>query len=802
MSIRNLKIPAFWQAVLVMVVAYIIFDNAFPPITPKSMLIAYMSITLIGVLLYYSCEQQRWDEFKGPILSTLRDDNKKYVRGGFLIFVPLLLAYTVYDAVKPSNEPPMELRQVHPAPPTSVSVYDKKYDLTTLENPLRMRVLEQLKTNETMAMETYNSTVRDGSEIYINNCFYCHGDLLGGKGPYAKGFSPLPANFMDVGTIAQLQESYVFWRITTGGPGLPKGGTPWNSSMPVWHEMLSEEEVWKVITFLYDRVGQVPRMWDQDISKAVTGFKDKIQAERANMHSHQIYELYCAACHGGKGAADVPVAEKIYPKPRDFTTGLFKYKTSPGVLPPRDEDIFNVIKYGLTGTSMPGWKQLLTDKQIKSLIPLLKSFDTSASWAPEEAEDEHFDDDGRYLKNDFKVITEQEPLIDQVPYSADSVARGENVFKDSCKECHGAEGRGNITSGKRQKDDWENRIWPRDLTSPWTWRITEVAGTDEKSRDQTIRKIYTRATIGIPGTPMPGLRAENEGEKDPVSLEDRWHVANYVYSLREKMVPQTEQRVIAAKKIKGQLPHSVSDAAWDEAPATTVTLVPNMIKEKRLFTPLNNVLTIRTLYNNKEIAFRLEVNDRTDSRPGEPVSTEIQDESLTMYSDAFAIQFPKEEAYISSPTVEKPLFRHGESERHTTIWYWNAGSVEPAAVPWAMLLDASGPDKKLVARESDPSFEASGKWRDGRWQVLMKRPLDGAFDDLNFTEGKFIPISFANWDGSNGEKGSKHTLTTWFWLLLPTETNYTKVYGAPFGTALGVFLLGIVLVRSQRVKTL
>ncbi|VAW99506.1 hypothetical protein MNBD_GAMMA21-1953 [hydrothermal vent metagenome] len=801
MNIRNLKVSAFWQAVLVVVAAYFIFDNAFPPITPKSMMIAYMSITLIGVLLYYSCEQQRWDEFKGPILSALRDDNKKYVRGGFLVFVPLLLAYTVYDAVKPSNEPPMELRQVHPAPPASVRVYDKKYDLATLENPLRMRVLEQLKTNETMAMETYNAIVRDGDEIYINNCFYCHGDLLGGKGPYAKGFSPLPANFMDVGTIAQLQESYVFWRITTGGPGLPKGGTPWNSSMPVWHEMLSEEDVWKVITFLYDRVGQVPRMWDQDISRAVTGFKDKIQADRANMHSHQIYELYCAACHGAKGAADVPVAEKIYPKPRDFTTGLFKYKTSPGVLPPRDEDIFNVIKYGLTGTSMPGWQQLLTDKQIQSLIPVIKSFDTAAAWAPEEAEDEHFDDDGRYLKNDYTVITEQEPVNGQIPYSAESIAHGEKVFEDSCKECHGAEGRGNITSGKRLKDDWENRIWPRDLTSPWTWRLTEVAGTDEKSRDQTIRNIYTRATIGLPGTPMPGLRAENEEEKDPVSLEDRWHVANYVYSLREKTVPQTEQKVIAAKKVKGKLPHSVSDEAWNKATATTVTLVPNMIKEKRLFTPLNNVLTIRTLYNNKEIAFLLEVNDRTDSRPGEPVSTEIQDESLTMYSDAFAIQFPKEEAYISSPTVEKPLFRHGEASRHTTIWYWNAGSVEPAAVPWAMLLDASGPDKKLVARESDPNFEASGNWRDGRWQVMMKRPLDGAFDDLKFSEGQFIPISFANWDGSNGEKGSKHTLTTWFWLLLPTETNYTKVYGAPFGTALGVFLLGVVLIRSQRRKT-
>jgi len=542
-------------------------------------------------------------------------------------------------------------------------------------------------------------------------------------------------------------------------------------------------------------------MWDQDISKAVTGLKEKIQAKRANMHHHELYELYCVACHGEKGAADVPVAERMNPKPRDFTTGLFKYKTTPGALLPRDEDIFNVIKYGLTGTSMPGWQRVLTDKQIESLIPMLKSFDTAAAWAPEDAEDEDFDDEGHYLKNDFTVITEQEPLSDQTPYTPESIARGKKVFEDSCAECHGAEGRGNITSGKRLKDDWEDRIWPRDLTSPWTWRMTEVAGTDEKSRDQTIRNIYTRATIGLPGTPMPSLRAENEGEKDPVSLEDRWHVANYVYSLREKTVPQGEQRVIAAQKIKGRLPHNVSDEVWDKAPATTVMLVPNMIKGERLFTPLSNAITVRALYNNKEIAFLLEINDRTESRPGEPVSAEIQDKTLTMYSDAFAIQFPKEQAYVvSGGTVEKPLYRHGDAAHATTIWYWNAGSMDPEALPMAMLLDASGPNEKLVLRPSDPTFEASGNWQDGRWQVLMKRPLDSDSDDLKFTEGQFIPISFSNWDGSNGEKGSKHTLTTWYWLILPPETNYAKVYGAPLGTGLGVFLLGGVLIRSQRPK--
>ena len=43
-------------------------------------------------------------------------------------------------------------------------------------------------------------------------------------GPYAAALNPVPLSFQDIGTIAQLQESFLFWRIATGGPGLPKEG--------------------------------------------------------------------------------------------------------------------------------------------------------------------------------------------------------------------------------------------------------------------------------------------------------------------------------------------------------------------------------------------------------------------------------------------------------------------------------------------------------------------------------------------------------------------------------------------------
>src|SRR6266516_2211448 len=75
--------------------------------------------------------------------------------------------------------------------------------------------------------------------------------------------SQFPPNFQDNGTIAQLTESFVFWRVAKGGPGLPREGAPWNSAMPRWEDFLTEREIWSVILFLYDQTGWKPRTWEK-----------------------------------------------------------------------------------------------------------------------------------------------------------------------------------------------------------------------------------------------------------------------------------------------------------------------------------------------------------------------------------------------------------------------------------------------------------------------------------------------------------------------------------------------------------
>lgn len=73
------------------------------------------------------------------------------------------------------------------------------------------------------------------------------------------GFRLKPVDFRDLGTIATLVESYLFWRIKEGGLGLPPQASPWDSAMPAWKDELSDEEIWKIILAEYDTAGVEPR---------------------------------------------------------------------------------------------------------------------------------------------------------------------------------------------------------------------------------------------------------------------------------------------------------------------------------------------------------------------------------------------------------------------------------------------------------------------------------------------------------------------------------------------------------------
>lgn len=255
---EHLRQP-FWQALFILVAAYVVFEFGIaylPPLVglrsapvPDSVLVEYMAVVFVGVLIYVSDNEERWSAFKRPIRAVMVDADKRGIRAALLVVVPLLAGFVAFDSVRPTVSAPPSLRSIHPAPPTQITFRGKTLNLVGLENPLR-------------ADGSIAEDVELGRRVYYRNCMACHGDALDGRGHYAHGFNPAPLNFMDNGTIAQLTESFVFWRIAKGGPGLPKEGTPWNSAMPAWEAFLTEEEIWAVIAFLYDQTGWSPRTWE------------------------------------------------------------------------------------------------------------------------------------------------------------------------------------------------------------------------------------------------------------------------------------------------------------------------------------------------------------------------------------------------------------------------------------------------------------------------------------------------------------------------------------------------------------
>jgi len=246
----------FWQAVGILALAFIVIEWGIPllpgsAIVPASVVLQYMVTVLAGVLIYVSDDEARWRTFREPITAALVERRLKPVRMGGLVVVPLLVGWIAYGQVRSAVQAPPNLRSIHPAPPAEITFRGKPMTLTGLDNPLRQHA------------DSLAFYVGEGKRIYYQNCLPCHGDHLDGLGHFAPGFNPLPANFQDNGTIAQLTESFVFWRIAKGGPGLPREGTPWNSAMPKWEDFLTEREIWQVVLFLYDQTGWKPRTWER-----------------------------------------------------------------------------------------------------------------------------------------------------------------------------------------------------------------------------------------------------------------------------------------------------------------------------------------------------------------------------------------------------------------------------------------------------------------------------------------------------------------------------------------------------------
>lgn len=230
---------------------YILLRFGFTAPIPSSVVSLYMGIVTLAILAYVSSSYERRDEVSRPLVRFMTEKRYTVALALAVIAIPVLAATNVYVQMNVPLEPPLFSRTVHPASPPDITVHEKKINLDTEENPfLRL---------ETSNPAEYRTHVENGRRVYYQNCVFCHGDNLAGNGMFVHALDPIPTNFTDPATIAGLRDTFLLWRISKGGPGMPEEGGPWDSAMPAWEKFLNEEEMWEVILFLYDFTNQRPR---------------------------------------------------------------------------------------------------------------------------------------------------------------------------------------------------------------------------------------------------------------------------------------------------------------------------------------------------------------------------------------------------------------------------------------------------------------------------------------------------------------------------------------------------------------
>lgn len=227
------------------------------------------------------------------------------------------------------------------------------------------------------------------------------------------------------------------------------------------------------------------------------------QAETLKAEGGAVYARYCVGCHGPKGDGQGPAAAMLIVKPRDFTKGIFKFRSTPSGTLPTDEDLYKIISRGVYRTSMPDWA-LLSERQRLAVIQYVKGF--YPEWQARGSGTPIF-------------IPKPPPSLG----TPESIARGLELYQMiGCPTCHGDGGRGDGPSAKTLAPDiWGNPQKPFDFTK------------GRLKSGPTPQDVYRTFMTGVGGTAMPSF-AEIFSQPDGENIRegDAWNLVSYILSLR------------------------------------------------------------------------------------------------------------------------------------------------------------------------------------------------------------------------------------------------------------------------------
>lgn len=241
-------------------------------------------------------------------------------------------------------------------------------------------------TSERMSALEQAELLKQGRELYVQNCAGCHGLKGDGHGPAARWLNPKPRDFRD--------GVYKF-RSTPAG-ALPTDGDLMRTltagvigtSMPSWH-LVPDRHRYALVQYIKTFSASFEDVSMSEPPIHLSPPPEDLMSPQRVYEGRLVYEkMACNQCHGDTGLGDGPSANALDDqwgfrlKPANFVHGKLRGGDTP-------VDIYRTFTTGLNGTPMPAYRDDLTEDERWSLVAYIRALRDGADPhppAPEAAE--------------------------------------------------------------------------------------------------------------------------------------------------------------------------------------------------------------------------------------------------------------------------------------------------------------------------------------------------------------------------------------------------------------------------------